>query len=63
MSNPEKINDEMMEQVSGGTLTKEEALEKALAHAHLKKDQVDYVKKVELDYVIFGHPVHPGDGV
>ena len=33
MSNPEKINDEMMEQVSGGTLTKEEALEKALAHA------------------------------
>ena len=50
MANPEKLTDDMMEQVSGGTLTKDEALEKALAHAHLKKDQVDYIKKVELDY-------------
>ena len=50
MSTPEKITDDMMEQVSGGTLTKDEALEKALEHANLKKDQVDFVKKVELDY-------------
>ena len=40
----------MMEQVSGGTLTKDEALKKALVHANLDKDQVDYIKKVELDY-------------
>ena len=52
MTTPEKLTDDMMEQVSGGTLTKDEALEKALAHAHLKKDQVDYIKKVELDIEI-----------
>ena len=40
----------MMEQVSGGTLTKDEALKKALDHANLDKDQVAYIKKVELDY-------------
>ena len=40
----------MMEQVSSGTLTKDEALKKALDHANLDKDQVDYIKKVELDY-------------
>ena len=50
MANPEKLTDDMMEQVSGGTLTKDEALAKALEHANLKKDQVDYIKKVELDY-------------
>lgn len=31
----------MMEQVSGGTLTKDEALAKALDHANLEKD-LDY---------------------
>ena len=50
MATPEKLTDDMMEQVSGGTLTKDEALAKALEHANLKKDQVDYIKKVELDY-------------
>ena len=50
MTNPEKLTDDMMEQVSGGTLTKDEALEKALQHANLRRDQVDFVKKVELDY-------------
>ena len=34
----------MMEQVSGGTLTKDEALKKALDHANLDKDQVDLGK-------------------
>ena len=50
MTNPEKLTDDMMEQVSGGTLTKDEALAKALEHANLRRDQVDYIKKVELDY-------------
>ena len=50
MADMKKISDEMMENVVGGTLTKEEALSKALQHVNLKKDQVDLVKKVELDY-------------
>ena len=49
MSSPEKISDELMENVAGGTLTPDEALDKALAHVNLKKDQVDYIKQVELD--------------
>ena len=50
MADMKKISDEIMENVVGGTLTKEEALSKALQHVNLKKDQVDLVKKVELDY-------------
>ena len=50
MADMKKISDEMMENVVGGTLTQEEALSKALQHVNLKKDQVDLVKKVELDY-------------
>lgn len=50
MSSPEKLSDELMENVAGGTLTPDEALDKALAHVNLKKDQVDYIKQVELDY-------------
>lgn len=45
-----KLNDEVLENVSGGTLTQDQALEKALAHAGLKKSQVDFVKKVEPDW-------------
>lgn len=45
-----KLNDQELEQVAGGTLTQDEALAKALEHAQLKRDQVDFVKKVELDY-------------
>ena len=36
--------------MAGGALTQEEALAKALEHAQLKKDQLDFVKRVELDY-------------
>ncbi len=36
--------------MAGGTLTQDEALAKALEHANLKKDQLDFLKKVELDY-------------
>ena len=50
MADMKKISDEMMENVVGGTLTQEEALSKALQHVNLKKDQIDLVKKVELDY-------------
>ena len=45
-----KLSDQEMAQVSGGMLTQDEALAKALEHAKLKKDQVDFIKKVELDY-------------
>ena len=50
MADMKKISDEMMENVVGGTLTQDEALAKALQHVNLKKDQVDLVKNVELDY-------------
>ena len=50
MGKMEKVNDEMMENVAGGTLSQEEALGKALAYANLRRDQVDFVKHVELDY-------------
>ena len=50
MADFKKISDDLMENVVGGTLTKDEALEKALQHVELSKDQVDFVKKVELDY-------------
>ena len=36
--------------VAGGMLTQEEALAAALEHARLEKDQVEFIKKVELDY-------------
>ena len=50
MANPEKISDQMLENVAGGTLTQDEALARALAHANLRRDQLDFVKHVELDY-------------
>lgn len=50
MANTNKLNDTEMEKISGGTLTQDEALGKALEHAQLKKDQLDFVKKAEMDY-------------
>lgn len=50
MAEFEKLSDEMMSNVAGGTLTQEEALGKALEHVQLQKDQLDLIKKVELDY-------------
>ena len=44
------LADEVLEQVAGGTLTQDEALAKALAHAKISREQVDFVKKVEMDY-------------
>ena len=48
--NINKLNEQELENVAGGTLSQEEALAKALEHAKLKKDQIDFVKRVELDY-------------
>ena len=50
MENINKLNDQDLEKVAGGTLTQEEALAKALKHAKLKKSQLDFLKKVELDF-------------
>ena len=50
MTDINKLNDEVLENVSGGTLTQDEALAKALEHAGLKKEQVDFVKRIEMDY-------------
>ena len=50
MENINKLNDKELEKVSGGVLTQDEALAKALEHAQLSKDQLDFVKKAEMDY-------------
>ena len=49
MSDTNRINDEVLETVSGGMLTEDQALARALKHAGLNRNQVDFVKKVELD--------------
>ena len=46
----EKLNDQVMENVVGGMLSEEEALGFALKKAGLQKEQVDFMKKIELDY-------------
>ncbi|MBO5556826.1 MAG: PepSY domain-containing protein [Oscillospiraceae bacterium] len=45
-----KLSDQDLEQVAGGVITQEEALAAAMKHAGVKKDQVEFVKKVELDW-------------
>ena len=50
MTNINKLNDTELEKVAGGILTQDEALAKALEHAQLRKDQLDFVKKAEMDY-------------
>ena len=50
MKDMNKLNDQELENVAGGQLTEEEALAKALEHAQLTKDQLNFLKKVELDY-------------
>ena len=57
MDNLNKISDQDLEKVAGGTLTQDEAIAKALEHANLKKEQIDFFKKVELDYER-GHKVY-----
>lgn len=50
MENMSKLSDQQMENAVGGILTEEEALASALEHAKLKKDQIEFLKKVKLDY-------------
>ena len=50
MNNTNKLNDKDLEKVAGGTLTQDQALAKALEHAQLRKDQLDFVKRAEMDY-------------
>ncbi len=45
-----KLNDKELEKVAGGMLTQDEALAKALEHASLKKDQIEFLKRIEMDY-------------
>ena len=50
MENMSKLSDQQMESAVGGIITEEEAIASALEHARLKKDQVEFLKKVELDF-------------
>ena len=49
MKNINKVNDQDMEKVVGG-ISQDEALEIALKHAGLTRDQVDFVKRIEPDW-------------
>ena len=50
MEEMNKLNDEVLEGVAGGMLSRNQTLAKALKRAGLNKNQVDYVERVELDY-------------
>ena len=50
MNNTNMLNDKDLEKVAGGTLTQDQALAKALEHAQLRKDQLDFLKRAEMDY-------------
>ena len=49
MQDMEKLNDQEMAGVVGG-ISGDQALEASLKHAGFRKDQLDFVKKCELDY-------------
>ncbi len=50
MADINKISDSALEGVAGGVITEEEAIAAALGHVKLQPDQVDFMKKVELDF-------------
>ena len=50
MSSIDKINDQELETVAGGTITQDQALAKALEKAGLRKEQLDFIKKIEPDF-------------
>ena len=50
MNDMNKLSEQELENVAGGVVSEEVALNAALEHAHLKKDQLDFLKKIELDY-------------
>ena len=50
MEDISKLQDQVLEDVSGGVISQDEALANALARAKLSKEEVDFVKKIEMDY-------------
>ncbi len=44
-----ELNEQELEKVVGG-ISKDDALAAALKHAGLTRDQIDFLKKIELDY-------------
>ena len=50
MENINKLNDSELEKVAGGTLTQDEALAKALEHAQINRNQIEFIKPIEMDY-------------
>ncbi|MBQ3374138.1 MAG: PepSY domain-containing protein [Oscillospiraceae bacterium] len=44
-----KLNDQELENVVGG-ISQDDALAAALKHANLDKSQVEFIKRIELDY-------------
>ncbi len=50
MADINKITDSDLAGVAGGVISEEEAIAAALAHVDLQQDQVDFIKRAELDY-------------
>lgn len=50
MADINKITDSDLAGVAGGVISEDEAVAAALAHVDLQQDQIDFMKKVELDY-------------
>ncbi len=50
MSNKNQISEQELEKVAGGVISEEAALASALEHARLSKDELDFLKRIELDY-------------
>ena len=50
MKDTNRLNDEVLENVSGGMITAEEAMPQALEAAGLKKSQIEFAKRPKLDY-------------
>ena len=50
MEDISKLQDQVLEDVSGGVISQDEALANALARAKLSEEEVDFVKKIEMDY-------------
>ncbi len=50
MNDLNHLSDQDLEKVAGGVISEEEALASALSHAGLSKDQLDFLKPIELDY-------------
>ena len=50
MEDVSRLSDSQLEGVAGGMISEDEAIAAALAHVKSAQDQVDFMKRVELDY-------------